>query len=829
VKSVKIIGRIFLIFLVVLGTLLVGFMLFFEQIKSSLIQQGVEKINQQLLAKVEVDPNIELSLFEDFPNVTLIFHQVKIYEPGDQKDPLILASMEKLSLGFDVIDVVFYKKYSLEKAYLFNGTVLPGIKSDGEPNYNIFKPSDPKTASEPIDVNIKSIILHNVSCSYFNKLSGQAYEFALNKAQATFTIHNDTYNIGLDGSVTVNGITVSDNTYFQNKKIKLHGDMSYNNEDGALTLGKTTISINESVYKIEGDVHTKEEELELHITSKTGEISTLLSLLPTENSDWVKRYQNKGDVYFDAAIQGKYDQYNTPSIDVLFGFENTEITNPEGGQSIKQAVLKGKFSNGAAHSSKTSYIEIEQFEGTLNNNPISGSFKLSDLSDPYLVIKAELKQNLKDLVSFFPIDGVDSLEGKVSLSFDFEGLVKNLKKREDLAKITTAGEAQIEGGAMYLRSIRKSFKNISADFIFNNTDISINSLSFRTPKSDIAVNGMIKNVLRKLILGKGSILVEGSLHSDKLVYEDFILPAPSEKTNGESGTTSLMMFLDCDIRQLHVNNLHARQVKGMLSYNDSLLLFSNATMNTAGGEVAGNAIMKIKLPHRSRYLTLDLAFNDIYIDSLLKDFKDFDQSFISHKNLSGRLFGKADIFFILNPDGKIVTESILANIDMDISEGRLRNFEPMKALSRFAEEDQLNDVRFSKLTNQILIKNKVITIPNMVFKSNVCDIELSGTHDFDNRFKYHLKVPLKNLSKKKQKEAEDKDASETGLLGRTNLFIIIEGQGDQFEVKFDKKRLGKKIAEDLKKEKEELKNAFKNEEPEIKHSKVNEEEFFEFD
>ncbi|HSZ72274.1 MAG TPA: AsmA-like C-terminal region-containing protein [Cytophagaceae bacterium] len=828
-KTIKIIGRSFLICLIILGVVIIGFMLFFEQIKSSLIQQGVQKINQQLLAKVEVDPDIELSLFEDFPNVTLIFHNVKIYEPGMQEDPLILASMEKLTLGFDVIDVVFYKRYSLEKAFLFNGTVLPGIRANGDPNYNIFKPSDPKAPTEPIDVKIKSIVIQNVSCSYFNKLSGQAYEFALNRAQATFSIHNDTYQIGLDGAVTVNGIAVNDNVYFKNKKIKLHGEMAYNNEDGSLTLGNTSIAINESVYKIDGDVHTKEEELELHITSKTGEISTLLSLLPTENSEGVKRYQNKGDVYFDAQIQGKYDQYNTPAIDVLFGFENTDITNPEGGQSIKKAVLKGKFSNGANHNSKSSFIEIEQFEGTLNNNPIRGSFKLTNLSDPYLVIKAELKQNLKDLVSFFPMEGIDSLEGKVALSFDFEGLIKNLKKREDLEKIITSGEAQIENGGIYVKAIKKSFKDISADLIFNNTDISINSLSFHTPKSDIAVNGMIKNVLRKVLLGKGSILVEGTLHSNQLVYEDFILPAPTEKSHSESSMTSLMLFLDCDIHRLHVNNLNAKQVKGMLSYNDSLLVFSNATMNTAGGEVAGNAIMKIKLPLRSKHLTLNTAFNDIYIDSLLKDFKDFDQTFISHNNLSGRLFGKADIFFILNPDGTIVTESILANIDMDLSDGRLRNFTPMKALSRFAEEDQLNDIRFSKLTNQFLIKNKVLSIPNMIIKSNVCDIELSGTHDFDNRFVYHLKVPLKNLSKKKQQEASEKNASESGLLGKTNLFILIEGQGDQFEIKFDKKRLGKKIGEDLKKEKEELKNAFKNEEQEIKHSKVNEEEFFEFD
>lgn len=831
-KLLKRILRFFLWLVAILGIVTVCFMFFFKQIKASLIAQGVEKINEQLVSKVDVNPNIELSLFEDFPYATLIFHDVKIYEPGEKTNPLLLASAQKLSLGFDIVKVVLHKKYTLEKVYLYKAAIFPGIKANGEPNYTIFKPADSTIPTSPLDLNMKKIVLEEVSFNYFNKISKHNYDIDVIKTSANFRLHNNEYHITLDGDLNVQGIAIDQLTYFKNRSIHLDGSLTYLQNDELVKLDNTSIELNGSRYKIEGSIHTGDKKtLDLHFTSKSGEIATLLSLLPSKDAAWIKQYQNNGKVYFDATIKGKYGKAGNPAVRILFGFEQTDIHHPEGGQSIKNATLKGSFSNGDQHTSQTSSIAIEQFSGLLNGNPIKGSFKLTNLTDPFLTINAELAQNLEDIDQFIPLEGIDSLKGKINLTFDFEGQLKHLKRKEDVEKIKASGEAQIKEGELYISSIKKSMKNITADLIFNNTDISINNLSFTTAHSDIAVEGIIKNVLRKLLLGKGSIFIEGSMHSKKLAYEDFMLPPPNkEEKKSENATTSLVLSLDCRVDQMYLAGLHASELSGLLQYNDSLMTFTNGKMNICGGKVSGDARMEIKLPQRSRHIRLSNTFSGIAIDSLLFDFHDFEQTFISHKNLSGNLSGKSNVFCIFNPDGTVMHESILANIDLEISNGRLRDFAPMMSLSKFAEEAALKDVRFSKLTNQILIQNKVISIPNMRITSNVCDIDMSGTHSFDNVFSYRLKIPLKNLSKKKQTEAVEKGAMEdAGLFSRANIFVVIEGKGNNFEVKFDKSTVRKKIQADLQKEKEELKKAFRNDTPEIKNSQINQEEFFEFE
>ena len=830
-KAFKQIVKFSLILLAILGVVAVCFMLFFNQIKQTLIAQGVAKINEQLNAKVDINPSIELSIFEDFPQATLIFYDVKIYESGKASNADILASAKKLTLGFNIIDVIFHKKYTLENVAIYRASIFPGIKANGEANYLIFKEPESKSNTPPLDLDIKKITLDEVTCSYFNKTSKHHYDFDIKNASAFFQLHDNIYNIGLNGNVNVQGISLDKVTYFEERAIHLEGAMSFNQNKGLLLLDKTSIGLNGSEYLIDGQVYTGDRStLDLKLNSKSGSISTLLSLLPSKDIAWIKKYQNNGNVYFDASIKGLYGKAGTPAINVKFGFQNTSISNPSGGQTIKNATLIGKFSNGTEHTEQSSFVEIEQFSGSLNNNPISGHFKLVNFADPFLKTSVNLSQNLQDVYQFFPIEGVDSLKGTIKLSFDFEGKTKDLKNKEGFNRIEASGEAQIENGSIYIKALQKSARNISADLIFNNTDVSINNLSFITANSDVSVNGIMKNVLRKIIIGKGNILVEGILSSQKLRYEDFIIPAPKNaNAKSSDATTGLLLSLDCKIENLYLANLHATKLSGQLQYNDSLLVFGNGKFEISGGHVTGDIVMKVKLPHRSRHINLISTFSGIAIDNLLKSFRDFEQDFITHKILSGKVSGKSSVFFIINPDGTVLHESILANIDLTIVDGRLRDFKPMMSLSRFAEESSLKDIRFSQLTNQLLIKNKVVTIPTMHIVSNVCDIELSGTHTFDNAFSYRLKVPMNNLSKRRQAEAAITGSiNNPGLLGKSNIFIIIEGKGDDFKIKYDKGSVLKKIQLDMQKEKQELKDAFKKA-PEIKNSQVNEEEFFDFE
>jgi hypothetical protein len=118
----------------------------------------------------------------------------------------------------------------------------------------------------------------------------------------------------------------------------------------------------------------------------------------------------------------------------------------------------------------------------------------------------------------------------------------------------------------------------------------------------------------------------------------------------------------------------------------------------------------------------------------------------------------------------------------------------------------------------------------MEIKSNVSNISVLGTHSFNQEMDYKLAVPLKNFKKKQDKD-EAFGAIEEDNKGNSILFLTVKGTTSNYKIAYDTKRTGKKIKEDLKKEKKELEQLFKKKNTEQIESTPNpsEYQFFDFE
>jgi hypothetical protein len=103
----------------------------------------------------------------------------------------------------------------------------------------------------------------------------------------------------------------------------------------------------------------------------------------------------------------------------------------------------------------------------------------------------------------------------------------------------------------------------------------------------------------------------------------------------------------------------------------------------------------------------------------------------------------------------------------------------------------------------------------MDIRSSAADFTVSGKHDFDNNYEYHVKTYLSELLSKKVKKNK-KNSTEFGAveddgLGRTSIFLKITGKGDDVKVGYDMKAARGNIKQSLKTEKENLKSIFNKE------------------
>ena len=86
-------------------------------------------------------------------------------------------------------------------------------------------------------------------------------------------------------------------------------------------------------------------------------------------------------------------------------------------------------------------------------------------------------------------------------------------------------------------------------------------------------------------------------------------------------------------------------------------------------------------------------------------------------------------------------------MDVKVLNGRLKNYDPMLALSDYMGDKNLQNIRFDTLQNSLDIKKGKINIPAMSIESTLGHMELSGTHDSNQNIDYYVRIPWKVVRK----------------------------------------------------------------------------------
>jgi hypothetical protein len=295
---------------------------------------------------------------------------------------------------------------------------------------------------------------------------------------------------------------------------------------------------------------------------------------------------------------------------------------------------------------------------------------------------------------------------------------------------------------------------------------------------------------------------------------------PDSSKNDGSGNHAFILPQGVDLQiNYKIDNLvyrtfSAEKISGTITYKPGILNFKTFDINSLNGSVSGNYLIA-QNQSKSFISKGSFVFDNIDVNLAFKSFKNFGQNFIVAENLAGNISGSISLLMpldsLLNPDVK----SLVADGKYTLVNGALQNFEPIKALSKFIEVSELENITFSRLENDLFIKNNYLAFPQMDISSSAADFTISGKHDFDNNYEYHVKTYLSEvLSKKRVREKMKSDefgAIEEDGLGRTSIFLKITGKDDNAKVSYDLKASRGNTKQNLKNEKGNLKNILNKE------------------
>lgn len=807
-SRLKQVGKIiFYVFLFMLLTILslVGLLFIFEdEVKSSILS----KLNSQLNAEVKINPrDINITILKSFPDCSIEFKNALMMEAIQIKKRDTLLFAKQINLYFNIIDL-WNKKYSIKKIKIDRAKVKMAVSENGISNYIFWKKLNNQNikTNDTLSFKLNLITIKNSILIYKNKQQEFRTEMAINELDLKGNFTEKDSEISTKVDLFVDLIAINNTINLKKKAINFSVDLKIQGD--AFSFNELRINLNKMALDFNGKGIYKDslENLEINFTAPDMDIASVISLLPKTILTNIDDYKSTGNFY---AIGGlNYSLKKEWNIKTAFGIKNGEVTYKPKSTKLTSINLEGDFN----YSKLASGLNLKNVNLKLNNDEIEGSCIIKDFKAPYLKLITQAKVHLENLQSFYPIDTIKLAKGEISIYSNLEGLISDLKSKTFSKLVKLKLEAKLNNIEVLFKGDESSFVLENCLILAKDREIEVKDLKLKKGDSDFELNGKLPGIFNYIIDSKSPLFMEGSLFSNYIKFEDFIpKQVVSEKQNSAIIPLNINLALKTEIKKLSYSKFLAENISGQIDIKNQKAMISDITLKTMDGE----AQIEIIANNIGDNLIIDLSskINGVNIKQLFKSFNNFGQSIIIDEQIKG--LGHANINLSGKWNNRLESDlkSIKASGNISIEKGELINFKPLMSLSKYLKIEDLMHIRFSTLESKIEIKELTINFPKTAIKNSVLNLELEGTHNFDNIIDYHIRLLISELKEKRKKSKQEEFGDiEMDIEDKRTIFIRMKGNIDNPKIEYDFKGLKSKIKEDIIKEKQnwkDLKEQFK--------------------
>ncbi len=797
-----------------IALLLVVTMLFGDEMKERVIAE----MNDHIQTEINIRGGVEFSVFSQFPKASLELKDIVVMGSTKKPDDTLLVA-KRVYLLANIWELVS-QDWNIRSIVIEDGKMHMRAIKPGVTNFQLVKPSkSTDTTSAHFLLNLSAAKLKNVQYIYEDIPSSVLVDLQIHSAEVAGNFSESKFYIETDAILFSNHLQIKGIDYAKSKDMALEGNIRILPETNAYSLEIPSLQIQDNNFSVAGSFEIPETKtvFDLDIQGRDLSVSSFLQLFPDTVLSYTRDYQVEGALKFGVKVKGDLSKTQSPRVDIDYQLDKATVYYKPLDRTVEKLLIKGSFTNGNKQRLSTSAVVVDEMLAYLDGEKLELKGSMKNLDRPLYDVAANGIFSLDMLNSILTdTTAVHNLSGKVLINdLAFKGTL------EDLSMTNHERPVELKG----VVSFEEARLNFGTDtFYFPQGKIDISPWTLKMEKLQLQVPGLKAQLDGQVVYWKGyyytlatnreasvkPLEVDLKLKIDYLHPDLMKLPASGNKTTSASGTgatarlatnlTGKVAFW-CD--HFKQDKLNIREINGKMIFEPGKVVLDEVYTAMFGGNVRFTST----IVRSGDWLRTETNghISNVDISLMLKELNDFGQTDLTHKNLQGKLNTtfklKADV-----KDGELDYKSLYLLADVSLKEGRLMNFKPLETLSRFIRLEELRDIKFATLQNQIEIKNEVISFPQMIIKSTALNLAVSGTHTFDNYIDYSIKVNVFDiLAKKFKKNARQGDEFEEVNENSFNLFITMKGHIDNPEIKYDRKL----VKVDFKKQGNEMRNAIK--------------------
>jgi len=783
---------------------------YIQQHRKALLEQIIEKANQRLNGKLTIG-DISPSLLRSFPHVSLALKDVELQDSlfAQHKHPLlsvkrIFVKVNTFTLLRDHLDV---REITLEDGAFYSFT-----NSEGYTNASVFKrrdkPAEEAKSGTEREADIASLELRNIQFVIDNKQKNKLFSIQIRSLEGSADADDGNWRLHLRTSMLINSFAfnLDRGSFLKNKTLETTLELNFNRPNRVLSIPAQRIEIDKHPFNIGATFNFKTQQFIVNITTEDVLFRNAAAMLADNISRKLENYDIQKPMNVEAHLSGYLNRPGTPRVLVKWNTANNTLVTKAG--EWTDCSFSGNFNNerhpGMGYTDENSSISFYQFKAKWWGLPFSSdTVDIVNLTQPVLSGRFKSNFNLQELNDITG-ETFQFTQGTASADVFYKGGIGD----KDTVAPQMEGAVKVLNGAMEYLPRNLQIGNCSATIAFNGQDVYVMNVHMQTAKSELAMEGSIRNLLRLYFAAPEKILMDWNITSPKVdlnEFKFFLSPrkrAAAVKTKAQSTAAmqrkasrvakqlNIMLEL-CSVNmrlqlgQLNYQRFNAQKVVADLSLTQSDILLRQISLSHAGGSLQLNG--SIHQQGNNNHFKLNGAINNVHIDQLWYAFDNFGMQSLTSRNLKGNLSAKVNITGNLYDNGKITPRSIYGTVGFDLRQGALLNFEPLEGIaSAVFFNRNLSDIRFENLSNILQLQGNKIIIPPMQINSTALYMDITGVYGIPTGTDIYLDVPLRNPKKEEDLSKEEKKARrKKGIV--IHLHATDENKGGKVKIKMGKK------------------------------------------
>jgi hypothetical protein len=525
-----------------------------------LVNLVIAELNEQYKGEIIIEKS-KISLFKNFPYVSVVLHNGRIY-PDKTKKEKPISEFKRLYVGFSLRELL-QENYNIKVLFLQGGYLDLVQEQNGKINLleteNLQRDSttafESKETSADIAVNLNKVVLKEMNISFLDKTNDRKFSSRIDKLTSSFKIDSTQLTIALNSEMKLDVNSKSD-TLFLNKNFQLELKAGYKLRSKLFEISDCNFKLENAGFNVTGHASLLDTtDVNLRVKGVKQDFNLFTAFLPEDVKQNLKPFQYDGRLHFDAVIKGKISEAQLPLIEVSFACEDAWFLNTGANKKVDKLGFKGYYTNGIDHSLQTSEIHIVNVSARPEKGIFKGNFVVRDFTKPRTLLQISSELELKFLGEFLGIHDLKQITGKIKLEMDFKEIHDITLPEESLNKLKEGVQSKlsVENLSFRIPGYPHPVRDMNLHAEMRDGRVSVDSATLKIGKSDLRLSGSISDV-RAFLRGREDKTINLVLNagSDQMMLTELLSydTALARKWTEEVHGFNINLMLETTVQQL---------------------------------------------------------------------------------------------------------------------------------------------------------------------------------------------------------------------------------------------------------------------------------------